>query len=157
LLDEAVQVSKLARGAVAGFPELLYAGYITDAEKELVEAAMVLAAIEGAELPGPRTLQVSLVSYLNGAAEAASELRRAVLDLLRAGDLPEAQRLLGIMEMVHDDLGTLDFPDGLTGGLRRSNDALRAVIERTRSDLAITEVQNRLYEQLLAARKSDLT
>jgi translin len=153
LLDEAVAISQSTREAVASFPELLHAGYVNDAEKELVEAAMVLAALQGDELPGPGALKVSLVAYLNGAGEAASELRRTVLDLMRSGNLPEARRLVGIMEMVHDDLGTLDFPDGLTGGLRRTNDALRAVIERTRSDLVLTEVQSRLHEELVLARK----
>ncbi len=95
---------------------------------------------------------VALPAWLNGLAEAASELRRHLLDRLRAGELAEAERLLGEMDAVYDLLVTVDFPDALTGGLRRTTDALRAVLERTRSDLTLTLVQARLHAALEATR-----
>jgi translin len=85
-------------------------------------------------------------------AEAASECRCYVLDLMRKERLDEAERLLEAMEDIYDDLITFDYPDALTGGLRRSCDALRAVIERTRSDVTSTLSQHELLRELRSAR-----
>jgi len=89
-------------------------------------------------------------AYLNGLAEAATELRRFILDLLRRedGDTPEAaaeaERLLAWMDAIYDHLVTFDFPDAITGDLRRRTDAVRGVLERTRGDLTTTLQQQRL-------------
>ena len=55
------------------------------------------------------------------------------------------------MEDVYDLAVGIDYPDAVTGGLRRSADALRAVLERTRSDLTTTILQSRLQAALDAA------
>ena len=120
-------------------------------EKELVEGLATRALVKGTDLPSPAGLGVAAPAYLNGLGEAASECRRTVLDQLRRGDLEEAEALQERMERVQDELAQFDFPDGLTGGLRRTNDALRAVVERTRSDLTLTRVQNRLIDELKKA------
>lgn len=153
LLTEAKQIASETRDGLAELPEILFAGYVQDAEKELVEAATVLAWIgHRSPTPGRSELRVSVSSYLNGLGEAASETRRYLLDELRQGRLDESERLLGLMESTYDDLVTFDYPDALTGGLRRTCDALRAVIERTRSDVTMTQVQNTLIEELKRAR-----
>ncbi|MCH8978668.1 MAG: haloacid dehalogenase, partial [Armatimonadetes bacterium] len=131
----------------------LHAPYLQDAEKEMVEAAAVLAIVLDRQLPSPEDLGVGLVSYLNGMGEAASECRRYVLDEMRSGSLTQAERLLNQMESVYGQLITFDYPDSLTGGLRRTCDALRAVIERTRSDLTMTQVQRELIDELRAAKE----
>jgi translin len=77
-------------------------------------------------------------------AEAASELRRHALDCLRADRLARAEELLAVMDEVYALLVTVDYPDAVTGGLRRTTDALRAVIERTRGDLTNALVAQRL-------------
>jgi translin len=98
---------------------------------------------------------VEVQAYLNGLAEAASELRRYILDLLRRGRPERSEELLGTMDEVYSLLVTVDFPDAITGGLRRTTDALRAVLERTRSDLTLTSVQTRLLDELRNYRTSD--
>ncbi len=128
-------------------PALLHAGYTQDALKEYAEAHLTLALVRGASLPTAEELQVEPAAYLNGLAEAASELRRYVLDALRKGDTGDCERLLGAMDEVYSLLVTVDYPDAVTGGLRRTTDALRAVLERTRGDLTVSLRQ----EQLLAA------
>lgn len=148
LLEEARDHSRNAREAFAATPEILYAGYLQDAEKEMVEAAAVLAMAQGLPLPSREDLGVQTASFLNGMGEAASEMRRFVLDEMRHGRLDNAARILGEMETIYDDLITFDYPDGATGGLRRTCDALRAVIERTRSDLTMTTVQQTLLDEL---------
>ncbi len=148
LLEEGKTRAKELRAEVQDAPEILYAGYIQDAEKELVEAAAVFAVVQNLDVPDRVALGVDLAPYLNGLAEAASECRRTVLDELRKGSLSEAERILSWMEDIYDGLITLDFPDALTNGLRRTCDALRAVLERTRSDLTLTVNQRELLDEL---------
>lgn len=153
LLAQAVEVAREARESLHPFPVLYHAGFLSDAEKEMVEASAVLAIVHGKPYPSPDALGVGLPAYLNGMAEAASEVRRFALDEMRHGRLEEAEKILGQMEIIYDDLITFDYPDAMTGGLRRSCDALRAVIERTRSDLTATASQQALVKELRETRE----
>ena len=137
-----------AQAALAPHPAVAHAGFLHDAEKEYAEAELTAALVRAQPLPSAADLGVAGPAWCNGLAEAASELRRHLLDRLRAGDLADAERLLGAMDDVYDLLVTVDFPDAITGGLRRTTDALRAVLERTRSDLTLTLVQSRLHAAL---------
>ncbi len=154
LLAEAKAIAQSCRDALRPFPELYHAGYLQDAEKEMVEAAAMVSIIKGTDYPTPGELGVGLVAYLNGMGEAASEARRYALDEVRQERLPEAERILAQMETIYDDLITFDYPDGMTGGLRRTCDALRAVVERTRSDLTATASQQELVKELRRTRDS---
>ena len=148
LLGECEAALREAQAALQPHPQVAYAGFLHDAEKEYAEAVLTGALIAGGDLAGPDELEVGIPAWLNGLAEAASELRRHTLDRLRAGELDRAEALLRSMEDVYDLLVTIDYPDALTGGLRRTTDALRAVLERTRADLTITVTQARLQRAL---------
>jgi translin len=148
LVAEAEQALRQAQAAVRPFPAVAFAGFLHDAEKEYAEAVLTSALIRGDHLPSSEEMGVELPAWLNGLVEAASELRRHLLDRLRAGQLAVAEQLLIAMEDVYDLAVGIDYPDAVTGGLRRSADALRAVLERTRSDLTITIVQSRLQSAL---------
>ncbi len=152
LLAEAQIAGVKAREMLKPHPELNPA-YIHDTEKEMVEAAVVLALVKNEDLPTREGLGCGTNAYLHGLAEAASEVRRYALDEMREGRLDEASRILGEMEAIYEELIGFDFPDSLTNGLRRALDALRAVIERTRSDLTATVSQQRLVEALERARR----
>jgi len=138
--------------AVAAHLDVRHGGYLHDAKKEFAEARITLAIVRGDPLPMPAALGVEPPAYLNGLAEAASELRRHILDCLRADDLDRAEMLLGTMDDVYGLLVTIDYPDALTGGLRRTTDALRAVIERTRGDLTNALVAARLRAAIASAQ-----
>jgi translin len=148
LADEAERAIREAQEALAPYPAVAYAGFLTDAEKEYVEARMVAELVTGRPLPSPADLGVDPVSWMKGLAEAASELRRHLLDRLREGQLERGEELLGIMDDVYDALVLVDYPDAITGGLRRTMDALRAVLERTRGDVTTTVLQARLHRAL---------
>jgi translin len=149
-LREATQTAHTLREGLAEHPELLFAGYTQDALKEYAEAALVYAFLHGDAPPGPALLQVEPAAYLNGLAEAASELRRAILDGLRHGQVARGEALLAIMDDVYGMLVTVDYPDAITGGLRRTTDALRAVLERTRGDMTAAIRQEQLTAALAA-------
>ncbi len=148
LLDQADRVAAEMTKELAPYPDLLYAGYTQDGLKELAEAHLMVALLDGRPLPSPADLGISPSTYLNGLCEAASELRRRCLDLLRHGETAEAERLLEVMDTVYDVLMTFDFPDGVTGGLRRRVDQLRAVLERTRGDVTQALREERLLDAL---------
>lgn len=154
LLNEAKAIARKAQDVLRPFPALYYAGYLHDAEKEMVEASAVLAIVKETAYPGPEELGVGIMSYLNGMGEAASECRRFALDEVRKGRLEVAERILLHMEEIYDDLITFDYADSMTGGLRRTCDALRPVIERTRSDLTATASQRELIAQLKSVREA---
>ena len=52
------------------------------------------------------------------------------------------------MDTIYELLADLDYPDGMTSGLRRTTDVARSLIERSRSDLTTTVVQERLRRSL---------
>ncbi len=140
--------------ALAGHPDVRTNGPLHDAKKELAEAWLTLSLVRERPLPGPEDLKIDIAPYCNGLAEAASELRRQLLDQLRAGELDRAERLMGAMDEIYSLLVTIDYPDGVTGGLRRTTDALRAVLERTRGDLTTAMVAARLQSAIESAQRA---
>jgi translin len=148
LLAECESALREAQKVLARYPAIAYAGLLHDAEKEYSEAVLTQLLVDGGRIPTYAELRVGLPAWLNGLAEAASELRRHLLDRLRAGETDTAERLLASMEDVYEALVSVDYPDAVTGGLRRTADALRAVLERTRSDVTTTMLQVRLQHAL---------
>jgi translin len=71
-----------------------------------------------------------------------------MLDLLRGERLGEAESLLEEMDGIVDLLAEIDYPDGMTNGLRRTTDVARSLVERSRSDLTATVIQERLRHDL---------
>jgi translin len=134
--------------ASATQPVVRWAGYLADAEKEYAEANVTLALVSGAPIPTPWDLSVGDAPYLNGIAEAIGEGRRHILDLLRAHDVTRAEAVLRELEDLYAVLVTIDYPDAITGNLRRSTDVARSLIEKTRGDLSIAFVQRDLHEAL---------
>ena len=145
------EASRLADGFHAlskEYPDLYYAGYTQDALKEYAEASIVYALLDGPNLPAPEDLGLEASTYLQGLAETVGELRRRCLDVLLKGDFQEAQRLLGYMDNIYDVLVTMDYPDAITGGLRRLTDIARSIIERTRGDLTLSLRQDSLEKAM---------
>lgn len=155
LIAEAAAYLTEAEHAIGRHADVRYAGFLNDAKKEFSEANLTLAFVQDNPLPTAAELGVDVQPYLNGMAEAASELRRQVLDCLRRDEGPEAERLLSLMDDVYGMLVTIDYPDALTGGLRRSTDALRAVLERTRGDVTTAIVAARL-QRAMEARTEEI-
>jgi len=153
LIKEASELVDLLSTELAPFPDLYKAGYTQSALKEFAEASIVYRLVAGEPLPEPEELRVGFVPYLGGLGEAAGELRRRTLDVLRRDDLAEAERLLEMMDDIYGLLVTIDFPDALTHNLRRITDMVRGVTERTRGDLTTTFQQGELKRALLSVEK----
>ncbi len=149
LMEDSREALRAGRDAVfAEHPDVYFAGFLQDAQKEYAEARLTEALVTGSEFPGPEELEVGMAPFLNGMAESIGEGRRAILDLLRKGRVEEGERILAAVEDIYHLLASIDFPDAITGGLRRSTDAARAIMERTRGDLSLSLVQRNLREAL---------
>jgi translin len=148
LLEKARSAAKDMVRRLADYPDLYYAGYTQDALKELAEAHITYALVKGQPLPDPGELQVENAAYLNGLAEAAGEMRRYALDLVRRDEVEKSEGILEAMNDIYSLLVTIDFPDAITGGLRRTTDVTRSILERTRGDLTMSLRQERLQKAL---------
>ena len=148
LLDQAGDKVTAIGADLAAYPELFHHNYITDAIKEYAEARLTIAIVRDRALPLPDDLGIGYVAYFNGLAEAVGELRRYTLDALRRGDLHTGERLLAAMDGIYELLVTIDYPDAVTGSLRRLTDGARGILERTRGDLTTAAGQQRLERAL---------
>ncbi len=147
-LEQARLLVEALHRDLASYPDLYYAGYTQDALKEFAEASIVNALVPNNDLPTPEELNVEYATYLQGLAEAVGELRRRCLDILRHGHSDEAERLLSHMDDIYAVLVTMDYPDAITGGLRRLTDIVRSLNERTRGDTTLSLRQEHLEESI---------
>lgn len=143
-LADAGALARALRQDLQVYPDLYHAGYTQDALKEYAEARLVFALAHDQDLPGFTELDLEPATYLQGLAEAAGELRRRCLDMLLHERPSEAQHMLDLMDDIFAVLVTMDYPDAITGGLRRLTDVARGIIERTRGDLTLSLRQERL-------------
>lgn len=148
LIGQARELLREIEVVLSPHPEVYYAGFVHDCQKEFAEANITLALLNGEPLPSPDVLGVHLPAYLNGLAEAVGEVRRHVLDLVRRGSLERCEALLRQMDDIYTLLVTIDFPDAITAGLRRSTDVTRGILEKTRGDLTVAIRQQDLEAAL---------
>jgi len=148
LLRQAQELKDALVSHLADYPSIYWSGYVQDAHKEYAEARITLGVISGREIPDPAQLGVEDAVYLNGLGEAVGEFRRYCLDAMRRGDLSRAEVLLRVMDEIYGLLVSVDYPDAVTGGLRRTTDMVRGVLERTRGDLTLALQQQALTEAL---------
>ena len=109
--------------------------YIITPEQEFVEAASLLAVIEGKEIPSVKSLKVSDESYILGLLDCIGEIKRQVIDKIRVGDSRRATQLFDIMENLYLLLYPFASYDKIVKESRRKLDVNRMLVEETRSVL----------------------
>ncbi|MBV9174962.1 MAG: haloacid dehalogenase [Chloroflexi bacterium] len=154
LLQQARASNERIISRLDGLGDLYWTGYVQDAQKELVEASATYALVNGERLPDPTTMCIAPAAFLNGLAESVGELRRYVLDMLRRGETEGCERFLSAMDDIYSLLVTIDYPDAMTGGLRRTTDNTRGILEKTRGDLTLALRQDALQAALRAVEDS---
>ncbi|MBI2862118.1 MAG: haloacid dehalogenase [Chloroflexi bacterium] len=152
LADVAASLRR-AEAALENHPDLRYGGFVLDAQKEYAEARLTKACVAGHPMPTPEEIGVAPAAYLNGLGEAVGELRRYILDSLRRGEFADIERLLATMDDIYSLLTTMDYPDALTNNLRRTTDAARGVLERTRGDVTLACLQRDLGTRVGTAHR----
>lgn len=153
LLDDARAMRDSLEHDLRDYPNIYWSGYVQDAQKEYAESRITMGIISRQGIPTPSDLKVEDAVFLNGLGEAAGELRRYALDSMRRHDLARAEELLSAMDEIYDLLVSVDYPDAVTGGLRRTTDMVRGVLERTRGDLTLALRQRELTEALSHAEE----
>ncbi len=148
LVRQAKEISRSITEMTRDHPEVYTAGFVHDAQKEFTEAMATYSLIRGEPLPEPEELGVEFPAYLNGLGEAVGELRRSILDLIRDGHLERGDELLSYMDDIYYLLVSFDYPDAITGNLRRTTDIARGIIERTRGDLTTAIRQSKLRQAI---------
>ena len=148
LIKEAKDKLKEGKIILTEWPEIYYSGFMSDARKEFSEACITLGIISDTGIPDAQNIGVEMAPYLNGMAETVGELRRFILDSLRQNDISSCEEFMETMDDIYNLLVTIDFPEGVTGGLRRSTDLVRGILERTRGDLTMALRQRSLEDKL---------
>lgn len=121
-----------------GNPSLQASGTVKSAQQEYGEAFLVRALLKEGRLPEPEEVGIPYEPYLMGLADASGELRRAILDRLRKGELKPAEELFSLMEKIYEFLVEFDYPDAVLPGMKRKQDVVRGLIERTRGELTLS-------------------
>lgn len=147
-LDNASSIAKSLHTDLEEYPDLYYAGYTQDALKEYAEASIFFALVINKDLPSPQELGLENAAFLNGLAESVGEFRRRCLDILRQGYSQDAEQLLQHMDDIYAVLITMDYPNAITGGIRRQTDIARSITERTRGDLTLSLRQEHLEQSM---------
>jgi len=153
LMDQNADLLRAADEALNEYPDVYYAGFLQDGQKEYAEARQTYALIRGEPLPDPDDLGVGYPAYLNGLGEAVGELRRHALDRIRHNELEWGEGILAAMDEVYYALVSFDYPTAISGGLKRTADVTRSLIERTRGDITNAMRQQRLERGLADLEK----
>ncbi|MGM0404678.1 MAG: translin family protein [Thermoplasmatota archaeon] len=145
--NEAIQeVSKL-KSIIEGYPELFHSGFLRNGFQELAEAHILWALTSDRELMGAKELDITPSAYLLGLADVIGELRRQCLEKLTEGDVQRAEELLDAMSHIKDMLMELDYPKAIIP-IKNKQDIARALVEKTRGDIAISSNREKLREDI---------
>ncbi len=155
LMEKTASLLSRINEVLAEQPDVYWAGFVHDAQKEYAESRLTYALIHGDPLPDPDDLGVSYAAYLNGMGEAVGELRRHILDQIRTREAGWGEAMLSAMDDIYYLLVSMDYPAAISGGLRRTADVTRSILEKTRGDLTgalrsqhLEEAMSRLEERL---------
>ncbi len=129
------------------FPEFKTSPGVVVAFQEYVEAATLRAFVERYRIPSLADVGGEPRSYMLGMLDAIGEFRRMSLNSLRKGKVDFAEKTLGVMEGIYEDLQSLDHTS-IIPTFRVKMDAARRIIEATRGDV-VTEVRRYSLEQAL--------
>jgi translin len=154
LLGKAATLLAEMTDDLQGHQDIFYAGFVQDAQKEYAEAVTFMALTQNRPLPLAPDLSIGWAPYLNGLGEAVGELRRYILDHLRRSNCDNCEVYLRYMDDIYALLITIDFPDAITGGLRRTTDTTRGILEKTRGDLTIAVRQAQLERAMLTLQQN---
>jgi len=148
LMEASTGLLKEASEVLKSHPDVHHAGFLQDAQKEHAEAKQTYALIRGETLPDPDELGVEYAPYLNALGEAIGELRRHALDGVRHNDIAWGENILSLMDEIYYAMVSFDYPPAICGGLKRTADVTRSLIERTRGDITNAIRQQHLENAL---------
>jgi translin len=129
-----------------GHPDIFNAGFVENAAQEYVELSCLSNIMRGEDLPDPDAIQTTYSAYLLGLCDVVGELRRGALDFMLAGNTGKANEYLHYMDRIYDAIMSFDYPSALVP-IKKKQDMIRGLIEKTRGELVVSSVENRIYER----------
>jgi translin len=115
--------------------------YLYVAEQEFVEAYCLFSINENSFIPSMKSLQVSDISYVMGLLDCIGEIKRMIIDKIRAEGTSNINALFELMDKIYGIIYPLAVYDNLMPGLRKKLDVSRLLIENVRA--IITEEKRR--------------
>jgi translin len=149
MLKEAKSLFVKLHETAKDHPYLLYSGSVGAAFEEHAEAHILLTLIQEDRFASPEEICVPMTPYVLSLGDVIGELRRRALDLIRRGNVEEAEKTLERMEHIYSELTALDDAYIIVKGLRRKGDVARHLIEITRGDIT-SEARRSALEQSLS-------
>lgn len=122
-------------------------GFVEEAHQEYAEAAFTIALLLGEGIPTQAELNTDERGYMLGLSDTVGELRRHILNLMVQDRLDEAKEFMDTMDEIQGMLMKFDHTDAVVP-VRRKQDQIRGILERTRSDLTNMICQKRLERRL---------
>lgn len=111
----------------------LRSGPVKDAMMEYAEASIFTAVYLKDIIPSYKDLNIDASSWVLGLADVVGELRRLVLTCLVDADYDNAKYYFQCMDEITEEIMMYDIADTVSS-IRKKQDAVRAIMERTRSD-----------------------
>lgn len=153
MLEEANVLFLKLRETAKNYPYLLYSGSVGAAFEENAEAHILLTLIQDDQFPSPNEIDVPATPYVLSLGDVIGELRRRALNLMRKGNVEQAEKCLELMEQIYSELTALDDAYIIIKGLRRKGDVARHLIEITRGDITIEVRRSALEHSILSLEK----
>ncbi len=123
--------------------EVYYSGFVEEALQEYVEATLLRCALAGKDFPAPSQLKVDASTYVLGLSDLIGEFRRIALNSMIDGRVDEAALWVSEMERLFVAISRLHYPSKLVQ-IRKKQDTARAMLDRTRGELATTMASHAL-------------
>lgn len=142
--EESIEYIEKAKKLLQEFKELGkddLQKYLYIAEQEYVEAFCLFSIAENSIIPGMKSLDVSDISYVMGLLDCIGEIKRMIIDKIRAEGTSNVHTLFELMDKIYGIIYPLAVYDNLMPGLRKKLDVSRILIENVRA--IITEEQRR--------------
>ena len=143
LINESSQKLSELYAFTKNHSDLSHAGFVENAAQEYVEASCLYNIMNNKDLPDPDKLKVTYSSYLQGLCDVVGELRRISLDSILKDNTELANDYLKLMEKIYDAIIRFDYPSALVP-IKRKQDMVRGIIEKTRGELAVASCEKRI-------------
>jgi translin len=152
-MEEAESYMKQASAKLAqlydittGHADVFHTGFVENAAQEFVEIQCLYNIMKGGDLPDPDAIQTTYSAYLLGLCDVVGELRRGALDFMLEGNTTKANEYLGYMDRIYDAIMSFDYPSALVP-IKKRQDMVRGLIEKTRGELVVSSVEQRIHEK----------
>ncbi|MEM3400027.1 MAG: hypothetical protein QXP42_04320 [Candidatus Micrarchaeia archaeon] len=105
---------------------------ITQTLQEYAEIAIFLSIVKRRDVPTHEELGVDFADYILGLCDVVGELKREMLEELRAGNVKNAEYYFTKMNEIYEATLPLRFSDSILPGFRKKQDAMRYQLEQAR-------------------------